>query len=276
MTLRQWFLGAFRPDTPAWISHVVAGLITVPSVILVTILWREVGAVSDPAPLLLLTVAVTTYLAGGMPGMVSAGIVLFCSFLLFSHPVYLFRYSEMDWRQIIAIVITCPLIALLVGSLKQQVDRLHEVTAERDRLKEAAKRIEGLKSTSQMWEQRFQALADSTDDQVVFSLDTNGAVVDWTPASIRVLGYQPTDVIGRNYAQFFTLEEQLAGMPERLLEKAYLSGRVVDEGGCIRRDGARIYARFIVTALRMPGGTIGGYVVVARDLTDAARRAIRA
>ncbi len=108
--------------------YLVSGLFTLVSIFIVAVLWRGLSAISDPGLILLLTVAVATYLAGGMAGMLSAAFVLFCSFVLFSHPLYPFRYSEMDWRQMMVIIVACPIIALMVGSLKEQVDRLKVVS----------------------------------------------------------------------------------------------------------------------------------------------------
>src|SRR3970282_1392140 len=105
----------------------------------------RLGAISDPGMILLLTVALSTYLAGGMAGMLSAAIVLFCSFVLFSHPLYPFRYSELEWRQMMVIVVACPVIALMVGSLKEQVDRLKLVTREAQALREEVRRFESIK-----------------------------------------------------------------------------------------------------------------------------------
>src|SRR6185503_15210994 len=110
-----------------WVRYLAAGFITIASVLIVSVLWRKMGAIGDPGLLLLLTVAASTYLAGGMAGMLSAAIVLFGSFVLFSHPLYPFRYSELEWRQMMVIVVACPVIALMVGSLKEQVDQLGTV-----------------------------------------------------------------------------------------------------------------------------------------------------
>src|SRR4249920_3381545 len=123
MLLQEWVADTLLGSLSRWMRYLWAGFITLVSTFVVAVLWRQLGAISDPGILLLFTVAASTYLAGGMAGMLSAAIVLFCSFLLFSHPLYLFRYSELDWRQMMVIVVASPVIALMVGSLKEQVDR---------------------------------------------------------------------------------------------------------------------------------------------------------
>ena len=99
-----------KPAHYWWVRYLVAGLITLVSILIVAVLWRHMGAITDPGLILLFTVAISTYLAGGMAGMLSAAIVLFCSFVLFSHPLYPFRYSDMDWRQMMVVAIACPLM----------------------------------------------------------------------------------------------------------------------------------------------------------------------
>ena len=118
-----------------WMRLLGAGVITMLSIFVVGVLWRGLAVIPDPGLILLFTVAGATYLAGGMAGMLSAAIVLFCSLVLFSHPLYPFRYSDMDWRQMMVIIVACPIIALMVGSLKEQVDALQEAQAELDALK---------------------------------------------------------------------------------------------------------------------------------------------
>lgn len=97
--------GAIGSGPQFWLRYVGSGTITLLSVMIVAWLWRRMGAIADPGLILLFTVAASTYLAGGMAGMLSAAIVLFCSFVLFSHPLYPFRYSDLDWRQMMVIVV---------------------------------------------------------------------------------------------------------------------------------------------------------------------------
>jgi K+-sensing histidine kinase KdpD len=155
-------------------------VMTVLCILVSSLLWRKFNLIPDPGLILLLTVALTTYITGGMPGMLSAAIVLFGSFILFSHPLYLFRYTELDWRQVMAISVACPMIALMVGSLKDQVDRLKKVTAENEQLRLDIRRFEGLKEAYHLCEQRFEIIAENVKEYAVFMLDLNGVVVKWT------------------------------------------------------------------------------------------------
>ena len=238
MSILQWVGDAQLGGSPHWARYLASGLITLLSIALVTLLWRELRAITDPGMILLFTVALSTYLAGGMAGMLSAAIVLICSFLLFSHPLYPFRYSDLDWRQMMAVLIACPLIALMVGSLKEQVDRLKVVTAEADELRDENRRLQFSRESQQICEHRFRVLTESLSDYAICMLDAGGRVMGWNPAAERVLGYTQPEIRGQSYSRFFTREDILARPPERLLSPAHFSGRAEGEGWLVRRAAA--------------------------------------
>jgi PAS domain-containing protein len=175
-----------------------AGVVTMFSIFVVAVLWRRLGAIPDPSLILLFTVAGATYLAGGMAGMLSAAIVLFCSLVMFSHPLYPFRYSDMDWRQMMAIIVACPVIALMVGSLKEQVDKLKVVTGDAQLLREDVKRLEMSREALYVCEQRFRMFTDTLQLSAVFTLDVNGQVMNWNAGAERILGYPDAEVVGHN------------------------------------------------------------------------------
>jgi PAS domain S-box-containing protein len=268
MSILQWVGEARMDGSPNWARYVASGLITLLSLAIVTVLWRELRAITDPGLILLFTVAVSTYLAGGMAGMLSAAIVLICSFVLFSHPLYPFRYSDLDWRQMMAVSIASPLIALMVGSLKEQVDRLKLVTVEAEELREENRRLQFSRESQQICEHRFRMLAESLPDYAICLLDSGGRVMGWNPAAERVLGYSEPEIRGQSYSRFFTREDLLARRPERLLSLAHFSGRAEGEGWLVRKGGGRFRSTFTVVAMKGLQGLPGGSLMVARDLTE--------
>jgi PAS domain S-box-containing protein len=249
-----------------WRPHLAAGLFTILSIMLVTVLWRKLGAIADPGLMLVLTVALTTYMAGGMPGMLSAGIVLVCSFIMFSHPLYLFRYNELDYRQVMVIVIACPLIALLVGSLKEQIDQLKKLTGENSKLKTDVMQFEGLKEAYQLSEQRFNIITDHVEGYAVFMVDLNGVVVTWNAGAERLLGYGNKEIIGQNCSRFFTQEDVLSQKPEHILNLARFSGHTSKDDWTVRKGGTPFRAQIAATALRNSAGSPIGFLMVTRDL----------
>jgi len=267
MPIQEWVADTLLGRSSHWVRYVGSGVITLLSVLVVGVLWRKMGAITDPSVLLLFTVAASTYLAGGMAGMLSAAIVLFCSFVLFSHPLYPFRYSELDWRQMMVIVVACPVIALMVGSLKEQVDRLKLVTREAQALREEVRRFESIKEAQYLCEQRFRLMADVITDYAVCQLDANGAVRNWNVGAERVLGYSAAEIVGQSYSRFFTKEDILARHPERLMDQARFSGRAGQEAWRIRKGGVRLHCRSSIIPVKNQQGAETGYLLVIHDLT---------
>jgi PAS domain S-box-containing protein len=252
----------------AWTRLLASGAITLLSILIVGVLWRRLGIIPDPSLILLFTVAGATYLAGGMAGMLSSAIVLFCSLVLFSHPLYPFRYSDMDWRQMMVIVIACPVIALMVGSLKEQVDLLKTVTKDADGLREEVKRLELSREALYVCDQRFRMFTDTLQLSAVFTLDVNGHVMNWNAGAERILGYPDAEVVGHSYSRFFVKEDLLGRNPDRLLEQARVVGRAGEEGWRLRKGGSRLRAKTTVVMLKSSRGAPAGFLVVMRDLSQ--------
>ena len=272
MWMRDWIADTL-PATPAnWMRYTASGLITLLSVFVITVLWRQFGVIADPGFLLLFTVVASTYLAGGMAGMLSAAIVLFCSLVMFSHPLYPFRYTDLDWRQMMFIAIASPVIALMVGSLKEQVDRLKTVNREAERLRGELRRVNSVKDAQYLCEQRFRATTECLPEYAVCTLDANGMVKSWNAGAGRLIGYSDPEIMGQSYSRFFTREDLLVKHPEQFLERARSSGRADEEGWRVRKGGARFSARVTLIAVRNSYGAPAGYVMVTCDQTAASSR----
>ncbi|MDP1717701.1 MAG: PAS domain S-box protein, partial [Burkholderiales bacterium] len=235
----------FSRGSPLWVKHSASMVMTVLGIMFISLLWRKFNLIPDPGLILLLTVALTTYITGGMPGMLSSAIVLFGSFIIFSHPLYLFRYNELDWRQVMAIAVACPMIALMVGSLKDQVDKLEMVTTENEKLQQEIRRFEGLKEAYHLCEQRFEVIAENVQEYGVFMLDLHGVVVKWNTGAERLFGYAGKEIIGENFSRFFSREDVYSKVPEHLLGQTRFAGRVDKTDWNVRKDGKQMRVRIM-------------------------------
>jgi PAS domain S-box-containing protein len=99
-------------------------------------------------------------------------------------------------------------------------------------------------------------------------LSPEGRIASWNLGAQRVKGYTAEEVIGRDYACFFTLEDQAAGQPRLGLMRAEADGRYETEGWRVRKDGSRFFANVVLTAVRDSDGALEGFAKVTRDITE--------
>jgi PAS domain S-box-containing protein len=121
-------------------------------------------------------------------------------------------------------------------------------------------------------EERYRTLVENVADHAIFMLDAQGYVTEWTGSARRVKGYSAEEVVGCHFSIFYTPEDIASGEPERLLEQAAQEGRAEREAWRVRKDGGRIWANEVVTAVRDAEGRLVGFTKISRDLTE--RRAL--
>jgi PAS domain S-box-containing protein len=121
-------------------------------------------------------------------------------------------------------------------------------------------------------EERYRTLVENVADHAIFMLDAEGTITEWTEGAQRVKGYAAEEVAGRHFSMFYTPEEVASGKPERLLEQAAREGRAEREAWRVHKDGGRLWANEVVTAVRDAEGRLVGFTKISRDLTE--RRAL--
>jgi PAS domain S-box-containing protein len=114
----------------------------------------------------------------------------------------------------------------------------------------------------------YRLLVETVQDYAIFALDPAGRILTWSAGAARLKGYGRTEVIGRHFSIFYSPEDVKEGKPERELEAAARVGRLEDEGWRVRKDGTRLWASVVITALRDESGTLVGFAKVTRDLTE--------
>ena len=130
-----------------------------------------------------------------------------------------------------------------------------------------------------MSEERFRLMVQSVRDYAIFMLDPGGYITTWNAGAEHIKGYTAAEVIGKHFSIFYTPEDLESGKPARELEIATRTGVYEEEGWRVRKDGSRIWANVVITALIKPDGSLAGFGKVTRDLTErraAQERAIEA
>ena len=119
--------------------------------------------------------------------------------------------------------------------------------------------------------EQFHILVDSVEEYAIYLLDPNGDVVTWNTGAEKIKGYLADDIIGKNFASFYTADDVAAGKPQRNLREASRRGSIRDHGLRVRKDGSTFEAEVVITALRDDTGEIRGFSKVTRDITDQVR-----
>src|SRR5438552_9254566 len=119
--------------------------------------------------------------------------------------------------------------------------------------------------------EQFHILVDSVEEYAIYMVEPDGNVVTWNTGAQKIKGYTAEEIIGKNFACFYTAEDVAAGKPQRNLREAARRGHIRDQGLRVRKDGTTLEAEVILTALRDSKGNIRGYSKVTRDITDQIR-----
>ena len=119
--------------------------------------------------------------------------------------------------------------------------------------------------------------------QALIATDPQGVIAVFNPAAERLFGLCAADLVGRASLASLHLAHELVrradeltatyGRPvasafDAIIMTARESGRQDDrEWTCLRADGSAIPVGYTVTAVRDSGGGVGGYVIVATDIS---------
>jgi len=126
-------------------------------------------------------------------------------------------------------------------------------------------------------EEQFRLLVERVEEYAIYMLDPTGRVLSWNSGAERIKGFTAQEIIGKNFACFYTAQDVAAGRPQRNLEVAARLGHLRDQGLRVRKDGTTFHADVVITALRGKSGELRGYSKITRDMSDQIRtRAIEA
>ncbi|MDB4910170.1 MAG: sensor protein, partial [Gemmatimonadetes bacterium] len=122
--------------------------------------------------------------------------------------------------------------------------------------------------TLRVSEERFRLLVQGVRDYAIFMLSPSGHIVSWNEGARSIKGYTAAEIIGKHFSTFYPAEDIKQGKPAFELLVAAKEGRFEDEGWRLRKDGTRLWANVVITAVRNPAGELIGFAKVTRDLTE--------
>jgi len=131
--------------------------------------------------------------------------------------------------------------------------------------------VQDLADAARNQRESFRLLTDAVEDHAVLTLDGEGCVSTWNKGAETVTGLTQEQALGKHFSRFYPPEELRLGKPQRELETAERAGVFEDESWRVREDGTRFWAKMTILPLRGSGGSLYGYGVILRDLTDKKR-----
>jgi PAS domain S-box-containing protein len=117
-------------------------------------------------------------------------------------------------------------------------------------------------------EDRFRLLVQSVTDYAIYMISPTGVITNWNAGGERIKGYKQEEIVGSNFAVFYTEEDQAKGLPAKTLATAATEGRFEQESWRVRKDGTRFWAHVVVDAIRDETGKLLGFAKVTRDITE--------
>jgi len=120
-------------------------------------------------------------------------------------------------------------------------------------------------------DEQLSLMVEAVKDYAIFLLDTAGHIVTWNTGAERIKGYRADEIVGKHFSIFYTAEDRQRGKPDNELEVAAAEGRIEDEGWRLRKDGSKLWANVVITAIRNDTGRLTGFGKVTRDLTERKR-----
>ncbi|MGD1068589.1 MAG: sigma 54-interacting transcriptional regulator [Bryobacteraceae bacterium] len=105
-------------------------------------------------------------------------------------------------------------------------------------------------------------------DFALYLLDEDGSVAAWYGGATRIYGYGADDAMGRNISFLYTAEDNLNARLREELRRSADAGHFGNEGWQVRKDGSRLWANVITTALRNEKGELQGFARIVRDFSD--------
>ncbi|MCD6077235.1 MAG: putative histidine kinase, atypical hybrid [Ramlibacter sp.] len=124
----------------------------------------------------------------------------------------------------------------------------------------------------------FARVVDSLRDYAVILLDDAGRIHFWNQAARDVFGYEPSEVLGRSAALLFPEEDGPEAALHGELRRAREAGKAADNRWLVARDGRRLWAEGVLTALEDDQGRRSGFCKLLHDGTEGhlAQEALRA
>lgn len=135
-------------------------------------------------------------------------------------------------------------------------------------VKERTAELESLNETLKKSEERYHLMVEEVQDYAILYLNRDGIVENWNTGAEKIKGYKAEEIIGKSFSNFYTKEDRESQLPLKLLGTAEKSGRALQEGWRVRKDGTLFWASVVITAIHNEADEVIGFSKVTHDLTE--------
>ncbi len=114
----------------------------------------------------------------------------------------------------------------------------------------------------------YKQMLQEIDEYAILLLDTEGNIIDWNKGAEKIKGYKAKEIIGKNFNTFYTEEDKAKKLPEKLIKEAKTSGKAINEGWRVKKDGTCFWGSILITAIHDEDKKVIGFSKITRDLSD--------
>ena len=119
-------------------------------------------------------------------------------------------------------------------------------------------------------QRHLDTILASATDYAIIALDLDRRITDWNEGARRMLGWEPSEIVGLPIDIIFDAGDVSRGVPAEETSNAVTRGRGMDDRYHLRKDGSMFWASGEMMPLETDNGTITGYIKILRD--ETARR----
>ncbi len=114
----------------------------------------------------------------------------------------------------------------------------------------------------------YRHFIESVQDYAIYILNLEGVVVSWNIGAERAKGYKDSEIIGKYYGVFYSLDDQILKIPAQNLDCALKDGHFEGEGWRYKKDGNRFWAHVVIDPIYNYKGALEGFAKITKDITE--------
>jgi len=117
-------------------------------------------------------------------------------------------------------------------------------------------------------EERFRLFVHNVREYAFVQTDTQYRITSWNPGAERLFGYSSREAVGRHFALLLTPEDNDAGILAAERARIEHGERHEDARWFVRKNGTRLWTRWVTEPIRNENGALLGLAKVLRDETE--------